>query len=211
MRVTFGQYKGQHVDVLLDDEDYCHWLLNQPWFSRHTNIWAAVKEVHGANHVQGRSAEYTRGWKDGHGAVWTELRDEVLRPHEYSLFYALAYCRWRGCNCDRPVWFCKEHQAVHDGHADECPYYIEEQRKKRVREQREAKQAQRREEQRCKATRNDGQPCRGWRHNDSPYCWPHRNYKDEALAAMTEAAERDGVDEAISAQFVRYLAGHEWE
>ena len=29
--LTFGKYKGQPVDVLQSDPDYCEWLINQKW------------------------------------------------------------------------------------------------------------------------------------------------------------------------------------
>ncbi|MGH3972068.1 MAG: hypothetical protein ACRDS9_01890 [Pseudonocardiaceae bacterium] len=32
--ITFGRYKGQPVEVLLQDRSYCEWLLNRPWFAQ---------------------------------------------------------------------------------------------------------------------------------------------------------------------------------
>ena len=38
--VPFGKYKGQPVDVLTADQDYCEWLVSQPWFkSRYGNVY----------------------------------------------------------------------------------------------------------------------------------------------------------------------------
>lgn len=30
--IPFGKYKGQPVDVLSQDREYCQWLMEQPWF-----------------------------------------------------------------------------------------------------------------------------------------------------------------------------------
>ena len=32
MTVTFGKYKGEPVEALIDDKSYCDWLMNQSWF-----------------------------------------------------------------------------------------------------------------------------------------------------------------------------------
>lgn len=38
--VPFGKYKGQPVEVLTSDQDYCEWLVSQPWFkSRYGNVY----------------------------------------------------------------------------------------------------------------------------------------------------------------------------
>lgn len=38
--VPFGKYKGQPVEALAADREYCEWLLSQPWFaSRYGNVY----------------------------------------------------------------------------------------------------------------------------------------------------------------------------
>lgn len=36
--LTFGKYKGQPVEVLQNDPEYCQWLLSQPWVDKHLDI-----------------------------------------------------------------------------------------------------------------------------------------------------------------------------
>lgn len=41
--VPFGKYKGQPVEVLAADTDYCEWLTGQPWFrDRWPNVYNVV-------------------------------------------------------------------------------------------------------------------------------------------------------------------------
>lgn len=41
--VPFGKYKGQPVESLIADSDYCEWLSAQPWFrDRYTGIYQIV-------------------------------------------------------------------------------------------------------------------------------------------------------------------------
>jgi hypothetical protein len=41
--VPFGKYKGQPVEVLAADHDYCEWLTAQPWFkARYLNVYNTV-------------------------------------------------------------------------------------------------------------------------------------------------------------------------
>jgi len=41
--VPFGKYKGQPVEVLAADTDYCEWLTAQPWFkARYLNVYNTV-------------------------------------------------------------------------------------------------------------------------------------------------------------------------
>jgi hypothetical protein len=41
--VPFGKYRDQPAEVLLADEDYCQWLLAQPWFrERWPNVYNVV-------------------------------------------------------------------------------------------------------------------------------------------------------------------------
>jgi hypothetical protein len=41
--VPFGKYKGQPVEALTADQDYCAWLISQPWFrSRYSNVYNVV-------------------------------------------------------------------------------------------------------------------------------------------------------------------------
>jgi hypothetical protein len=41
--VPFGKYKGQPVETLAADRDYCDWLTAQPWFSeRYRNVYNVV-------------------------------------------------------------------------------------------------------------------------------------------------------------------------
>lgn len=38
--VPFGKYKGQPVEIMAADADYCEWLTAQPWFrSRYGNVY----------------------------------------------------------------------------------------------------------------------------------------------------------------------------
>jgi hypothetical protein len=40
--VPLGKYKGQPVEVMASDTDYCEWLAAQPWFSaKYRNIYVA--------------------------------------------------------------------------------------------------------------------------------------------------------------------------
>jgi hypothetical protein len=41
--VPFGKYRGQPVEVLAADHDYCEWLTAQPWFkARYLNVYNTV-------------------------------------------------------------------------------------------------------------------------------------------------------------------------
>lgn len=41
--VPFGKYKGQPVEVLAADTEYCEWLTAQPWFkARYLNVYNTV-------------------------------------------------------------------------------------------------------------------------------------------------------------------------
>jgi hypothetical protein len=40
--VPFGKYKGQPVEVLIGDVEYCEWLASQPWFR---DRFAAIHQV----------------------------------------------------------------------------------------------------------------------------------------------------------------------
>lgn len=41
--VPFGKYKGQPLEVLAADTDYCEWLRGQPWFqSRYANVYNVI-------------------------------------------------------------------------------------------------------------------------------------------------------------------------
>ena len=41
--VPFGKYKGQPVEVLAADAEYCEWLTAQPWFkARYLNVYNTV-------------------------------------------------------------------------------------------------------------------------------------------------------------------------
>ena len=41
--VPFGKYKGQPVETLTADADYCEWLIAQPWFSsKYRNVYNIV-------------------------------------------------------------------------------------------------------------------------------------------------------------------------
>lgn len=41
--VPFGKYKGQPVETLVADADYCEWLVAQPWFSaKYRNVYNVV-------------------------------------------------------------------------------------------------------------------------------------------------------------------------
>lgn len=41
--VPFGKYKGQPLEVLAHDQDYCDWLMAQPWFvERYTQIHTLI-------------------------------------------------------------------------------------------------------------------------------------------------------------------------
>jgi hypothetical protein len=41
--VPFGKYKGQPVEVLAADTDYCEWLTAQPWFkARYTSVYNTI-------------------------------------------------------------------------------------------------------------------------------------------------------------------------
>jgi hypothetical protein len=41
--VPFGKYRGQPVEMLAADTDYCEWLIAQPWFkARYLNVYNTV-------------------------------------------------------------------------------------------------------------------------------------------------------------------------
>lgn len=41
--VPFGKYKGQPVELLAADRDYCEWLTAQPWFSeKYRNVYNVI-------------------------------------------------------------------------------------------------------------------------------------------------------------------------
>jgi hypothetical protein len=41
--VPFGKYKGQPVETLAADPDYCEWLIAQPWFTaKYRNVYNIV-------------------------------------------------------------------------------------------------------------------------------------------------------------------------
>jgi hypothetical protein len=41
--VPFGKYKGQPIETLAADSDYCEWLIAQPWFSaKYKNVYNVV-------------------------------------------------------------------------------------------------------------------------------------------------------------------------
>ena len=49
--VLFGKYKGQPVEVMAADTDYCEWLAAQPWFSaKYRNIYVASRQMPAAGH-----------------------------------------------------------------------------------------------------------------------------------------------------------------
>lgn len=46
--VPFGKYKGQPVEVMAADTDYCEWLTGQKWFrGKYRNLYKALTN-HGA-------------------------------------------------------------------------------------------------------------------------------------------------------------------
>lgn len=41
--VPFGKYKGQPVEVLANDPEYCEWMTAQPWFrEKHANVYNVI-------------------------------------------------------------------------------------------------------------------------------------------------------------------------
>lgn len=46
-KVDFGKYKGQPVSVLLNDPDYCRWLINQPSFARNRKYGLVMDMIEG--------------------------------------------------------------------------------------------------------------------------------------------------------------------
>lgn len=53
--VPFGKYKGQPVEVMTADTDYCECLAAQPWFSaKCRNIYVASRQMPAAGHRASR-------------------------------------------------------------------------------------------------------------------------------------------------------------
>jgi len=41
----FGKYKGQPIDDLLEDRDYCDWLCDQSWFEdKYSDLYMMIAE-----------------------------------------------------------------------------------------------------------------------------------------------------------------------
>lgn len=46
--MTFGKYKGQPVEAILQDRQYCEWILQQPWFvEKFPQIHTVIINNHG--------------------------------------------------------------------------------------------------------------------------------------------------------------------
>ena len=76
--VPFGKYKGQPLEVMVADTDYCEWLVAQPWFSaKYRNVYNVVINYGGEpqdspehNQMQARFLE----------ADWCFRLADLLRP-----------------------------------------------------------------------------------------------------------------------------------
>lgn len=66
--VPIGKYKGQPLEIMLADVDYCEWMSQQPWFrEKYTNIYNIV--------VTGRSPDSDQETPE-HNALQAKFLDE---------------------------------------------------------------------------------------------------------------------------------------
>lgn len=83
--LTFGKYKGQPVDVLQSDPDYCEWLINQKWLPERfphictliINNFAKAEDTPVHNSLQARfvEPEFPKSFCD---ALFKDIREKRL-------------------------------------------------------------------------------------------------------------------------------------
>lgn len=57
MKIPFGKYKNQDIDVLRDDDGYAEWIVQQEWVeTKHPEFYSLVKELASSNSADLASA-----------------------------------------------------------------------------------------------------------------------------------------------------------
>jgi hypothetical protein len=185
MLVPFGQYKGEPVEALLTDEDYCMWLLRQTWFTRRYSNLANQITKHW-NKARYGSLVWFAEMTD---AGWSHVEKALGLPETFAwrcpacsegMFIVSKYGDlFNDCGCTSEE-FNAAITAIHQQKFDPDPKPEPKPESKKVR---------------CQGTTREGKPCGGSPKIGQLYCAAH---SDQDLA--------DDVSETLAEQAQEFLA-----